>query len=239
MNNMLLALPPVLLFGFIGAALTRNRFSARITPAVWIAGIAVISAAHLAAGLASADNARLLTLLPVTAYLPCVVLTFVLSERNVVSNLFVILIGLIASVIVELLLKLCRPPLLSAMTGAGIGADIVMFVIEALVSAALGFTVFRFLRGIFRRKTLLAVKDWYIPASLFLLTGLSLYLSDSTINVSAIVLVLLVNVSVFAVIIGYLNTGAKTRRCAGSGNVPTGRSRPFAPSMRWPSRSWN
>ena len=164
------------------------------------------------------------------------VLTFVLSERNVVSNLFVILIGLIASVIV---LKLCRPPLLSAMTGAGIGADIVMFVIEALVSAALGFTVFRFLRGIFRRKTLLAVKDWYIPASLFLLTGLSLYLSDSTINVSAIVLVLLVNVSVFAVIIGYLNTGAKTRRCAGSGNVPTGRSRPFAPSMRWPSRSWN
>ena len=69
MNNMLLTLPHVLLFGFIGAALTRNRFSARITQAVWIAGIAVIAAAHLAAGLASADNARLLTLLPVTAYL--------------------------------------------------------------------------------------------------------------------------------------------------------------------------
>ena len=106
MNNILFAVLPFLLFGFVLEILLKGRFSRRLNFIVYNAVFAAVAVAHLAAGFASFDNALLLSWMPVSAYLPMVVTVFVLSARNVVNNLFILFIGFIAAMIAELLEKL-------------------------------------------------------------------------------------------------------------------------------------
>lgn len=209
MNNIAFAILPLLLFAFIVGVLLDGRFSKRATRIAWSAVSVVVVGVHLVLGALSPDNAHLLSLMPVTAYLPLIAAAFVLSAGKAAWTLFTVFIGLIASVIVELLEKLYTAPLLSA--GNGLWADILCLAVSAAVCVLLGFVVFRFLRRIFRRDNVVDRGSRYVNVALFFLLGLSVYIGDMVRNVAAIILVLLANISVFAVIIGYLNAGFRSR----------------------------
>lgn len=203
MNNILFAIVPFLLFGFVLEILLKGRFSRRLNFIVYNAVFAAVAIIHLAIGFTTLDNALLLSWMPVSAYLPMVITVFILSARNVVNNLFILFIGFIAAMIAELMEKLYVAPVLNAVEG--VGGYIVCVVLLLAICAALAFVVFRYLRKIFSRERVLDTKNWYIDVALFFLMGLSVYLSDTTRNTAAIVLMLLCNVSVFAVIVGYLH----------------------------------
>ena len=210
MNNIVYAVMPFFLFGFICGVLTKERFSKKATRIAWAAVIAVVGIAHLAAGFSSLDNALLLSWMPLSAYLPVIAALFVLSKRNVVGNFFVVLFGLLAALIVELLEKLYQKWIMGA--DAGIGKDVLCVVLLAAVCVLLGFVVFRFFRGIFLRERVLDNGSWYILVALFFLIGLSLYQRDSLWNFSAILLILLADISVFFVIVGYINARCRSEK---------------------------
>ena len=73
MNNILFAILPFLLFGFVLEILLKGRFSRRLNFIVYNTVFAAVAAVHLAIGLSSLDNALLLSWMPVSAYLPMVV----------------------------------------------------------------------------------------------------------------------------------------------------------------------
>lgn len=203
MNNILYAILPFLLFGFVLEILLKGRFSQRVNLIAYNTVFSVIAIIHMAIGFLSLDNARLLSLMPVTAYFPIIITVFILSKRNIVDGLFTVFIGIIAAIIVEFLEKLYVSPLLKAITG--IGGDLLCLIISLMVCILLGFVTFRFLRQIFIREKVLDKNNWYIDVALFFLTGLSVYMSNVTRDIAAMVLILLCNVSVFSVIVGYLN----------------------------------
>ena len=210
MNNIVYAILPFLLFGFICTVLTKPRFSAKCVRRIWCAVLAAIAAVHLGIGFASLDNALFISLMPLTAYLPAIAALFVLSERNVASNLFCIFLGLLAAVCVGLLRNLFQIYILEM--AAGIWADIIAAAVLVLLCAAFGFSVVRWLRGVFGKKIVLDNSSWYILVALFLLLGLSLYEKDSTRNAASILLLLMADVAVFAVIVGYIGARDKSEK---------------------------
>lgn len=105
MNNVVYALLPFLLFGAILGLLLNERFSEKKTRVIYGAVFFFVFVFHLAFGLASFDNAFLLSLMPLTAYLPMIVLFYALSKRNFACNTFVVLLGIIASLIALLFKK--------------------------------------------------------------------------------------------------------------------------------------
>ena len=208
MNNVLYAILPFLLFGFISEILLKGRFSRRLNLIIYNAVFFVAAVVHLAVGLAALDNAFLLSLMPVSAYLPVAVTAFALSRRNVADTLFALFIAILAAIIVRLSEELYVGSLLRIVTG--IAGDVLCLFISLAVSSLLGFVAFRYLRRIFAREKVLDTKNWYIDLALFFLAGLSVYLENMTNSVAAAVLVLLCDASVFAVIVAYLNAKYKS-----------------------------
>ncbi len=209
MNNIFLAVIPFWLFGFVCAVLTRRRFSARVTRTVWGIVLGALSAGHLIAGLTTLDNSRLISLMPLTAYLPAAIACFALSRRNLVGNLFILLLGGLAALVVDLAEKLWMTPLL--MAGWGIWSGLLNLLLAALVGAGLGFAVFR-MRKILLSEPLIDNGSWYIPLALFLLCGLSLYQADSTRGAAVIILLLLVDATVFAVLLAFIRARFHSER---------------------------
>ena len=189
MNNVLYAILPFLLFGFISEILLKGRFSRRLNLIIYNAVFFVAAVVHLAVGLAALDNAFLLSLMPVSAYLPVAVTAFALSRRNVADTLFALFIAILAAIIVRLSEELYVGPLLRIVTG--IAGDVLCLFISLAVSSFLGFVAFRYLRRIFAREKVLDTKNWYIDLALFFLAFLSVYLENMTNSVAAAVLVLL------------------------------------------------
>lgn len=201
MNNIFIAMIPFWLFGFVCAVLTRRRFSAGVTWTVWGIVLGALSAGHLIAGLTTLDNSRLISLMPVTAYLPAAIAVFALSRRNFVGNLFILLLGALAALVVDLAEKLWMTPIL--MAGWGIWGGLLNLLLAVLAGAGLGFAVFR-MRKILLSEPLIDSGSWYIPLALFLLCGLSLYQADSTRGAAVIILLLLVDATVFAVLLAFI-----------------------------------
>lgn len=208
MNNIWDAILPFLLFAFILGILLNDRFSKRINQILWWGAVAAVTVVHLAVGLASNDNARLLSLMPVTAYLPMVIAVFFLSKRNVSGNAFTVFIGFIAALIVKLTVKLLGVFIIKSIK-SGIVGNIFCLALTLTVCGLIGFVCFYFLRKVFRGQNVLDNRTWYVNVSLFFLTGLSVYMMSILQDIAAITLVLLVNTSVFAVIVGFLNSKRK------------------------------
>lgn len=210
MNNVLYAILPFLLFGFISEILLKGRFSRRLNLIIYNAVFFVAAVVHLAVGLAALDNAFLLSLMPVSAYLPVAVTAFALSRRNVADTLFALLIAFLAAIIAHLSEELYVEPILKAVNGAA--GDVLCLFISLAVCALLGFVAFRYLRKIFAREKILDTRNWYVDLSLFFLAGLSVYQESATNGVAAVVLVLLCDISAFAVIVAYLNAKCRGER---------------------------
>lgn len=202
MNNIVYEILPFLLFGAVLGMLLKGRFSRLVSRAVFYAAFGAVGAVHLVLGLLSLDNALLLSLMPLTAYLPLSAVYFFLSKRSIAERFFTLFIGIIAGLIAELAEKLYVPLILNAV--GGIGADILCLFLSVLVSAAPALVAFFFLRRLFFGGTIIGGSNWYLNVALFFLIVLSLYLKDSP-GAGGALLMLLCDLSVFGVIAGYLN----------------------------------
>lgn len=203
MNNIVYSILPFILFGFICAVLTRRRFSKTVTPAVWIAVMAVLAGVHLGVGLASYDSSVIIALMPVTAYLPVIIALFILSRRSLSGNIFVVSVALLADVIAALVRKLCIVYVFGYIAG-GIWASVLCAAIVAAVCVAIGFVVFRFLRVIFRGGNIVENNSWFILFVTLLPVVLSLYQLASVADVTGTILLLSADVCVFAVTVAYI-----------------------------------
>ena len=210
MNNIIYAILPFLLFGAVTGLLLKGRFSRAVTAGVYSGVFAFDAAVHLALGLLSPDNALLLSLMPLTGYLPLAAVSFILSKRSLTENFFIVFIGVIAGLIVELAEKLYVPPLLSLL--GGIGADILCIGLSLLACTALALAAYFFLGRLFLGENIISNKNWYLNVALFFLVGLSLYFKDSALPTAAVLLMLLCDLSVFGVILGYLNARVRGER---------------------------
>lgn len=202
-NNIVYSILPFILFGFICAVLTRRRFSKTVTPAVWIAVMAVLAGVHLGVGLASYDSSVIIALMPVTAYLPVIIALFILSRRSLSGNIFVVSVALLADVIAALVRKLCIVYVFGYIAG-GIWASVLCAAIVAAVCVAIGFVVFRFLRVIFRGGNIVENNSWFILFVTLLPVVLSLYRLASVADVTGTILLLSADVCVFAVTVAYI-----------------------------------
>lgn len=77
--------------------LTRPRFAAFAARIAWICVISIVAAVHLGVGLSVQDNALIIALMPVTAYLPLIIAVFILS-RGAAGNFFAVSLALLAAV---------------------------------------------------------------------------------------------------------------------------------------------
>ena len=207
MWNWIYALIPFVLFCFLAVIFTHRRFGAKITYIVWAVVIVVVSVTHIALFAVDKGNTLLLSLMPVTAYLPVIITFFVLSKRNVVSNILVVLIGALASASVILLNAFVAR--LTADADGRAWLTVLNFMILLVASSALGFVCFRFLRKVFDREKVIGNKTWYVLPAVFLLLLLSLYQKAMTNSPVLIAFLLATEVCVLAVITAFIVTKFK------------------------------
>lgn len=215
MNNIVIAVLPVLLFGGICAMLTRPRFAAFAARIAWICVILIVAAVHLGVGLSVQDNALIIALMPVTAYLPLIIAMFILS-RGAAGNFFAVSLALLAAVTAGLVRKLCAYAFWELNLSA-VWQGVACAAVVAVVCAVAAAVVFVFLRKIFLTADILRNKNRYLLFVILLPVMLSLYQISSVVDVTAIILLLAADVCVFAVTVAFIvvmhnNYGLQTER---------------------------
>lgn len=205
--NWIGALIPFALFCFIAIVLTKRRFTSTINIIVWCAAILTVTVPHVVVFAGALDTAKLLTLMPVTAYLPIAVVYFVLSKHNFVSNIFAVLFGALCAVSVVLISSLFTAVYTryTIKTEAFVPYfDITKILAYSVAAGLLGFFVFRYLRKVFQETEALSDRLWYILPAIFLLLLASLWRKDSTNDIAFILIILLLDVSVFCIITAFI-----------------------------------
>ena len=147
--------------------------------------VGAIVAVYLGLGFTRLDNAFLIALMPVTAYLPVIIAVFVLSKRSFTGNVFVISVALLACVIAGLVRKL-----VVTFGFDGVWGGVLCALIVAAVSAVIAFVVYYYLRGIFRDYDKTEKKNLFLLPVMFLPVVLSLYQISSVSDLTAILLLL-------------------------------------------------
>ena len=207
MNNIIFSMIPFILFAFICVVLTMRRFSRAVTYIAWAVLVGAIVAVYLGLGFTRLDNAFLIALMPVTAYLPVIIAVFVLSKRSFTGNVFVISVALLACVIAGLVRKL-----VVTFGFDGVWGGVLCALIVAAVSAVIAFVVYYYLRGIFRDYDKTEKKNLFLLPVMFLPVVLSLYQISSVSDLTAILLLLAADLCVFGVTTAYIVTRYKNMK---------------------------
>lgn len=198
------------------AALFKSRFSRRVTVLSVCAAGLVIAGANAAFMLASDDPYFMLTLLPLTAYLPFSVLIYFLSDGGIFETAAVCAVGTLEVLILKSLQKILTKIFLVKIDMETQWYAIIINVVIALTAALLVFVTFRFIVKPFRlcvvenslnhRKRLLLL----VPAALVFL--MVFYFLNSMTNITVLFLTMLIAVSVFLIIARLLGTAAEVIR---------------------------
>lgn len=207
MNNIIFSMIPFILFAFICVVLTMRRFSRAVTYIAWAVLVGAIVAVYLGLGFTRLDNAFLIALMPVAAYLPVIIAVFVLSKRSFTGNVFVISVALLACVIAGLVRKL-----VVTFGFDGVWGGVLCALIVAAVSAVIAFVVYYYLRGIFRDYDKTEKKNLFLLPVMFLPVVLSLYQISSVSDLTAILLLLAADLCVFGVTTAYIVTRYKNMK---------------------------
>lgn len=193
--NWIYALFPLALFCFIAVTFTYKRFSPKLNGIIWGIVIAAVGVLHVFVFVSNKDSSLLLSLMPVTAYLPIAITFFILSGSNRISKLFSVLFAALCAVSVTLIyLLVIKVP-----------ASFKILVCVVVVGI-IGFIVFRRLRKVFTQKEVIPNKLWYVIPALFLLLLLSLWQKDSLTIITMTIMVLLLDISVFCVITALISS---------------------------------
>lgn len=210
---------PFILFCFIAVLLTYKRFRSGITYAVWSIVILLVSIPHIVVLSIDKSPTLLLSLLPVTAYLPIIITYFVLSKRNLVSNLFVMLLDILSVLSVKLFHYFIAS-LYVINNGGGQGSQFSLtyelsgFIASLLAALGIGLAVIIFLRKACNDNDILENKVWYILPALFLLTLLSSYQMASLKNPVIIAFVLALDICVLGIIFVLLISRSRQKKLA-------------------------
>ncbi|MDE6580188.1 MAG: hypothetical protein K2K41_06605, partial [Ruminiclostridium sp.] len=195
----------------ICAALFKSRFSQPVIALAVSAAAILIAGVNIAVMLSGSDNLTLmLTMFPLTAYLPFSVLLYFLSDSGIFETAAVCSVGTLDVLILKSLQKILTIPVIM---NAGISAFVKPVIINAAVvfaAAGLLFAAFRFMGGVFRtcvienrqNRLLLAVPT----VTIFLMMS---YYLNSTTNTVTLIFTALIALSIFFIIIKLLNSAAE------------------------------
>ena len=196
-------------FVFVCGSLMRFRFqnkTTRLIAAGVLTGILALQTGLLAAGL---DETLVLTLLPVTAYIPAIIAIHVLSSSNFLQTVSVWSAGILVSFLLLFLQKLLNIWLTHE--------TVVPVLAAALVLSGL---VFRYLRRPYRAYVLENRSGWLLLSfpvvMLFLLFS---YWSNTVTDPVFLLLILLTALSLVVVMAWGLTTAASLRRTAAAGQA--------------------
>lgn len=185
-------------------ALFKSRFSRRTTAIAFGAVLAAVLAANAAIVLSN-DASLMLTLLPLTAYIPFTTALFFLSGGGVFENVSISFIGLLEVLVLESLIKIDDRPYYQM---DGLTKNILIYGVLILAATTLVFVTFKRLRGLFRlyvaendhrRDLVLLIPVLVILLALF-------YFLGSVTDVFILVLTILAALSVLFIIAKLLNT---------------------------------
>ncbi len=194
----------------ICAALFKRRFSLPATVAAFCAAGLAIAGSQTALIL-SGEETLMLTLLPLTAYLPFSAVLFFLSDSGIFETAAVCSVGTLGVLILKSLQKILAK--LINMDDPGNLLYIIINVIVALVAAGIVFIAFRFIGGEFRlcfgedRQNRLLVS---VPIILIFL--MMFWFLNSTTNMITLIFTMLIALSVFFIIARLLSSTAELIR---------------------------
>lgn len=198
----------------ICAALFKSRFSRSVTVFAFGAAGVVIVGVNIALMLSSAQNQSLmLTLFPLTAYLPFSVLLYFLSDSGIFETTAVCAVGTLGVLILKSLQKIMPRYTIIDMEMPWYMLSIIISAVVAFAAAGLVFVAFRFIGKPFRlclaenhRNRLLLL----VPIVLIFL--MMFYFLNSTTNRMVLFLTMLTAVSLFFIIAKLLGASAELIR---------------------------
>ncbi len=196
------------------AALFKSRFSRTATVLALSAAGIVITGANIA-GMMSGDENLILTLFPLTAYLPFSVLLYFLSDSGIFETAAVCSVGTIEVLILRSLQKI-----LIGTVAAENGIEqfhyiehIIIDVIVVLAAAGLVFIAFRFIGSAFRFCIAENRPDrLLISMPVIMIFLMMLYYLNSTTNAITLIFTMLTALSIFFVIAKLLSSSAELIR---------------------------
>ena len=198
----------------ICAALFKSRFSRLATVLAFGAAGIVIAGVQAAIAL-SGETALMLTLLPITAYLPFSVLLFFLSGNRIFETAAVCSVGTLAVLILKSLQKTLIGFSIANTETPRYVQIIVIDAVVSLVAAGLVFVIFRFIREPFR---VYVIKNkqrrtaYLLCLPIILVFILTFYFLNSTGNKITLIFTMLIALSIFFIIAKLLNSEAELAR---------------------------
>ncbi|MBD5103425.1 MAG: GHKL domain-containing protein [Ruminococcaceae bacterium] len=201
------------------AALFKGRFSRLVTVLALSAAGIVIVGVNIAVMLmlSGAENHDLmLTLFPLTAYLPFSVLLYFLSDSGIFETAAVCSVGTLEVLILRSLQKIL-PQTVDYEAGPSYMDYIMHDVVVALAAAGLVFIVFRFIGKAFRFCVIENQQNrllLFVPVIMIFL--MMSYHLNSTTNVITLIFTMLIALSIFFVIARLLNSEAELIRVRSS-----------------------
>ena len=198
-----------LTFILICGGLMECRFSRKasfVAAIVTVAGIFLIQSALLFFGW---DTMLVLTVLPLTAYLPAIVCLHVLSRAGFYQTVAIWTAGVMVCFILESFRKILLLELGTVLAFSGWKLELLIDGSMLLLSALLLFLIFRFLREPFRSYVLHNRTNWLLLCfPIFMIFLLFSYFTNSTTNVVTLFLLFLTAISVFLVLARVLMSAA-------------------------------
>ena len=202
-----------LAFALSCACLTEHRGSRAAATAAGAGALAVVAGVQSALLLAGEDPTLVLTLLPLTAYLPAIIALHLISRSGFFPTMAVWTVGIMVSFVLNSTLKILSLAYGRFSQLPGWQFELGTTALLALLAAALVFLLFRFLREPFRTYVLRNQTGWLLLCfpvlMVFLLRS---YFSSTTTNITALVLLTLTAVSIFLVLVRVLVLAVSMRK---------------------------
>ncbi len=202
----------------ICAALFKRRFSRLVTVLVFGAAGIVITGVQTAI-IVSGEETLMLTLLPLTAYLPFSAVLFFLSDSGIFETAAVCSVGTLGVLILKSLQKILMASTGMDMEKPGYVLHIMISAVVALVAAGLVFIAFHSIGGAFRfcvienRQTRLPVYAGIcLSLPVIMIFLMVFYLLNSTTNIILLIFTMLIALSIFFIIAKLLNSQAELLR---------------------------
>lgn len=189
-----------LTFIFVCAALIKSRFTIKITVGIILAGIVLSAALNAAVFLGSRDLAFTLGLLPLTVYIPAIILLHLMSERKFFETVPVWCIGLFGMYAVRFSVKMSIPAL-TAMDISIYACNTILLLIPLAVMSVICIVTVKYIRKPFNQYIRYSGANWILPLILVLLiVALFSYFSNSTYEPILSFLLFLIAIAAFLVI---------------------------------------
>lgn len=201
----------------ICTALFKMRFSKRATAFGFAAAGAVIAAVNVLIMFSDTDNSSLmLTLIPLTSYLPFSVLLFFFSDNTAFETATVCSIGALGVLVLQSLNKIF---MMYSITDEGqLSRSITVNALIVIAAAGLVFSAFRFIGKPFRfcmeelRSNSRNRSSLVLAVPVVLVYLMMIYVLNSTANAFVIVFTMMIALSIFFIIAKLLNSTAELIR---------------------------